>query len=592
VSSVGPHERITSSTSPPVPAGKVAEDYYLKNFHALVGFVEETYADCLLPDERDWLLALRRCSGSAQRLYVRLIGRKRSVFRLARLHYPEIDDLASAAAELVSSELATAAPPATLAELLGAFTRREIVERLSLGASARATRQELTEHLLLPAAAAEEPAMCKRLLADERCLILHGHAHLSLFRLCFFGNLYQDLSEFVLSDLGTVRYESYAMPAGERAFGNRSQIDAHLRYFECEWLFETGNTRDEKSLQSLVAQLPVPGPGDVSLRRRTDRLCNRIARQFERLDLHDEALTLYAASRRPPARERRVRLLLAAERTSEALTLCEAMRCEPRADSELQFVERVYRRLQREHRRAGTSVRAPVRVEPRVYRPPTTRLVLRRNPAWRRNVRVERVARRYFQRHGECHYVENRLVCGMLGLLAWDIIFMPVPGAFFHPFQNGPADFREAGFRAAREDAFAARLAELEQPDGLSARVMSTWQSRYGIANPLVQWSALNEVLIERALSIIPARHWQSMFTRVLADTRENTSGLPDLTLFRPDGSYEFIEIKGPGDALQSNQRRWLEYFSRHGIPARVVNIVWSDADAEFDADAAAESGA
>ncbi len=37
-------------------------------------------------------------------------------------------------------------------------------------------------------------------------------------------------------------------------------------------------------------------------------------------------------------------------------------------------------------------------------------------------------------------YVENALINSLFGLLCWPAIFAPPPGAFFHPFQSGPAD--------------------------------------------------------------------------------------------------------------------------------------------------------
>ncbi|WP_444679438.1 VRR-NUC domain-containing protein [Halomonas sp. E19] len=38
------------------------------------------------------------------------------------------------------------------------------------------------------------------------------------------------------------------------------------------------------------------------------------------------------------------------------------------------------------------------------------------------------------------------------------------------------------------------------------------------------------------------------------------------------------MEVKGPGDRLQDNQRRWLAHFHAHGIPVAVCQVVWSAA--------------
>jgi hypothetical protein len=35
------------------------------------------------------------------------------------------------------------------------------------------------------------------------------------------------------------------------------------------------------------------------------------------------------------------------------------------------------------------------------------------------------------------------------------------------------------------------------------------------------------------------------------------------------------IEVKGPGDRIQDNQQRWLDYFSANDIPAEVWYVNW-----------------
>jgi hypothetical protein len=62
-----------------------------------------------------------------------------------------------------------------------------------------------------------------------------------------------------------------------------------------------------------------------------------------------------------------------------------------------------------------------------------------------------------------------------------------------------------------------------------------------------------------------------------LRDLRNNTSGFPDLIFFDKHGGYELIEVKGPGDAVQKNQKRWFAYFQSVGVPYRVVHIRWAN---------------
>jgi hypothetical protein len=56
----------------------------------------------------------------------------------------------------------------------------------------------------------------------------------------------------------------------------------------------------------------------------------------------------------------------------------------------------------------------------------------------------------------------------------------------------------------------------------------------------------------------------------------ENRAGFPDLVQFWPlERRYRMIEVKGPGDRLQDNQRRLLEYCVSHGMPVSVCHVQW-----------------
>lgn len=535
------------------------EDYYVSNFHTLVGFVVDTYADILKEEEFQWYAKLQRVSPAAQRLYIRLLTRKRSTFRISRLQYPEINDLKAAAAELTESGLATSAPPDNLSALLTCFTKPELGKLLDLSQLRHASRAALTEYVE-NSAPDSQARFTELLLAADDWVSIDGYQHWMLMQLCFFGNLYQDSSELVLRQLGTLRYEDYPLDCACRAFTSREQIDAHWRYFECETLYECTDQGNATELSRLADSLPKPCANDVNLRRRLDRIRNRIARQLERLSRVEEATTLYKASVHPPARERRVRILMAKQQWPHALTLARQMCDEAYNESErltgLTLFARCQQALDIAH------------IKTRPFKPATTRLVLRSDGS-----RVEELARRFYANTGACFHTENTLINGVLGLFIWDIMFHPVPGVFFNPFQMAPADFNEPEFCARRADLFARRFAELDDQDSLRARVLESFEQHAGKQNPLVRWQRLSPDMLVLALDRIPRDHWRALFERILADTRENSTGLPDLVLFPRAGGYEFIEIKGPGDALQANQRRWMQYFDQNNIACRLVHV-------------------
>ena len=186
------------------------------------------------------------------------------------------------------------------------------------------------------------------------------------------------------------------------------------------------------------------------------------------------------------------------------------------------------------------------------------------------------------------HYVENTLINSLFGLLCWDAIFMPLPGAFFHPFQRGPADLHSPGFHAARRDAFDQCLALLDTAQHEHV-IRSAFELKAGVQSPFVHWGMLTAELLEQALLCLPAAHMKLWFRRLLQDIGANRTGFPDLIRFWPQQRrYEMIEVKGPGDRLQDNQTRWLAYCAAHDMPVRVVHVRW----AETQCDPASESGA
>jgi len=511
--------------------------------------VGNTYQELLNDSEMRWF----------QALYVRLSNRQSDVFRLGKLKYPEIDSLPDATNDLCKIGLAYSDAPDNVEELIPAFTKPELIKLLQLQDHRQLSRPELEEHIIERDSAHDIELLQK---ADQ-WITVDGLDEYAVFKLCFFGNGYQDMSEFVLRDLGVFQYEQYRIDSHSRVFQSREQLDAHLQYLDSAYEYSDIDQSDVQALLEISTSLPENQNHDPHLSRRVDRMRNSIARQLERLDEPDQALAMYEKTTHAPSRERQVRVLMKLERFKEAHALCTTIVDAPLVEEELQFVETITPKLYKQ-----LQLTPPKR---QVFKPNTTKLNLTQS-----NQRVEFIAREFYQQFGECFYVENRLINGVLGLFIWDIIFAPVDGVFFNPFQSAPADFYQSSFVEKRADLLEKRFKELDDPLLFSARVWQCYESRQGIMNRLVNWGYLSESLLSTALIRIPVSDWRALFNRILLDLRNHTSGLPDLILFPKNGSYELIEIKGPGDAVQKNQRRWMAYFSEHRIPYRVVHVRWS----------------
>ncbi|MDY7114802.1 VRR-NUC domain-containing protein [Halomonas sp. SSL-5] len=545
--------------------------YYLTNFEFVLAWVAERHGDLLGEAEHAFLAAFADLPRPSRALLVRMVMRRGEHFRCSRLAYAEIGDTGPALAPLFAAGLVEEAPLIDLETLFVQLRLPELRRALAGEIAAAGLPAAAGKATLLEGLRVREPA--PRPLktwwpeTTDRVVRLRVMATCDRLRLMFFGNLRQDWSEFVLSELGRQRFEAVPFAADSRAFRRREEVDAYLALHRLRQRLEEGEPPAE-----LAEALP-PAPPNPWLAARRARLCIALGRQAEREGQAGRALSLYARAGWPAdtgSAEGRIRFLRLAERrgeTRKALMLAEPLAAATHDEAESQALGRLLPRLRR---RLGL----PPLTLP--AEPPPERFTLRLpgpDP-------VEVAVRDHLHRtSAPVHYIENALITGLFGLLCWEALFAPLPGAFFHPFQSGPADLHREDFVARRRERFDACLARLE--DGRYRRaIRDNWRMKAGIANPFVHWAALTEELLEQALECIPAEHLRACFERLLGNLRANRAGLPDLVQFLPEAPagepcYRLIEVKGPGDRLQDNQRRWLAFFRRHGIPAVVCHLEW-----------------
>ncbi len=531
-------------------APELAPDYYLQNFRTVVDGVWARYDDLLTIEERERLARFRRLSADAQMLYVRLLSRKGAWFRADKLNYSEIGDVPRAATELTAAGLLEIDGEIPSDELGRLLTKPEI-RRLypDMPASTGMRKADLVAEM------AERP----RPALPFHIYRVRGNGLWDVLNLLFFGTLRQDLTEFILVDLGIVRYEAYELTRRDRPFQSREQVDAWLRFGE---LRERHRQRREAGdLQAAVAVAKAL-PGSYPwrrLERKRQRLINRIARDLERLDRLEEAQALYAQTDQPPSRERRTRVLAKLGRLDEALELDEAMRAAPRSEAEAEAAERLHRQLRRQRGE-------------RVPRPQPTAFPRRKLTLPPSDQSVEWATLAHFEAEGWVgYYCENRLLNGLFGLAFWDIIFTPQPDAFHNRFQRGPADMFTPDFVTQRQDPIERRLSELENASAW-AELVATYDHKWGLANHWVRWEALPRELVARAVATIPAEILAGLMQRLLFDPRANRRGHPDLMLFA-GADYCWVEVKGPGDQLQPHQARWLAEFERLGANYLVCDV-------------------
>ncbi len=552
-----------------IPA--LSPHYYLDNFQRLCDTVESQYGDLLSSAETDFLQQFATAPQEARCLFVRLVSRRGPLFRRGQLNYPELGKLDDALASALDHGLLYREEQPPVEWLLALLRKPELVAIYG-------------EYL--PNAGLRKPELLAVLNAEltEEALLSHwrdwrapqdwllGVEHVevvALFRLLFFGNSWQDLSEFVVSDLGIIRYHPYRLDREDRLFTSRQEIDEVLALDALKAVFKQAAAEEDLGTVLAVAHvlnkpaagaLDRPAAGAQSLLLR-DRLRNRVARQLERMQAPREAEALYASCRQPPARERRARLLTAQGEYASALAVCESIQDAPWSESEVDFAARQLPSLKRKLGEAAPSRPRDRFEEDRLCLP--------------HSLPVERAAARYYtEQWDSVYYVENLLINASFGLAFWQQIFSPVPGAFVHPFQSAPLDMYSREFHAARRESIDRRLAQLESGD-LAGDLLKAFDTHQGVSNAWVGWRGLRRELLEHALRIVPREHWLAIWRRLLFDPEANRNGCPDLVALDEQRGYCLIEVKGPGDALQLRQRRWLRFFQAQGIPARVAWVEW-----------------
>ena len=536
--------------------------YYLKNFQHVLDWIAARYDDLLSVEEQRFIAGFAELPGPSQALWVRMVMRKGAHFRASKLKYPEIGEASLAAEPLVARGWLDDQAPLALAEVFDVLQKPEILARFSAHIGRpKAKKSEWLDELVASFTQQQSLAQWHPALAEPLYTLNH-RALCDRLRLMFFGNLSQGWSDLVLADLGLFTYEKVGFSHESRALRSRADIEGYVHLYACRERFEvTGDVDD-------VLQPVLDYQADNRwLQRRRARLLFQIGQHLERTEDLSRALQVYQHSQHPEARQRGIRVLERQGQYQRALSLAETALQAPLTDAEHQHLLRIIPRLRRKLGLAAVAVskpRAPDRLDLSLPREDTTCVELK-------------VVAHLQAPDAPVHYVENTLINGLFGLLCWPAIFAPLPGAFFHPYQSGPADLLEDDFYEQRAAMFEDCFAQLDDGRYL-ATIRAAYVAKFGIQSPFVAWSYLSQGLLEDALLCLPPAHLKLWFRRLLLDIKANRTGMPDLIqFFAAQKTYRMIEVKGPGDRLQDNQLRWLAFCEEHAMPVTVCYVQWQE---------------
>ena len=569
--------------------------YYRDNFQQLLDRAGLLPAELQTERERQLTSMALLLSPQALALLVRLLTRKGNLFRSERLAWAELPDLIEPVAELVSAGwVRVITARAELNDLVGVdewlalYNRDELLQAWGdqlvgiTGVSRsklKSWRREQLDEICKQALTAGQLQRCDLQTALWWQLVSDCSQWLETLLLLYFGNLQQSLTEFVLRDLGLARYEDLPLDASLCPFHSRTQLDAHRALFHLspddDWL----KAADADALQlrwNALQDIRERVVDDEWLQRRWMRMVTRLARQAERLALPELALDWYQSCECHPARERRIRLL-AIRDPWQALAECRAAWFNSYSEDEWQFLQGFVPRLGKQLGKLDRQrLQTPGVID--WYQPaalPAEQFLTLPTDWKQRWPRVEQAVLDLLAEQGRPGiYVENALIVSVFGLLYWPLLFAAVEGAFFHPFQYRPDDLYEPDFLTRRQLWLQEIEADLDSGVWID-RVQQRAIDKMGIQNPFVYWefvaAGLEQGWFETVLKRIPLEHWRAMFEFIWQDPKAHRSGLPDLLILEPDGGYQLLEVKGPGDQLQANQKSWLAWFASQNIPAAVL---------------------
>ena len=536
--------------------------YYLSNAQQVIRFCLHNYADLFDSEEIDTLKQLLMLPEAAQALLVRMVMRKGDLFRTDNLKYNEIGDIAAAIHCLSDAQLISTTSALEISALNQVLKKDELLQLAKLW---------LEDTIKIPTQKAALVQCLNTHLSDViqtwQQWSLQSHFTLvklecsALFerlRLIFFGNLYQSWTEFVLTELGLQQFETVPFHQESRAFSSRAEVDLYLHLEQLKQRIEQG-----EALARVCQDVPDESDSEwINYRRH--KIIFQLGHMAERAKDLNLALSLYDISQHRDARIRELRILEKQQPAEQVLA---------RALTALDQIEQPEARvsLTRIASRAAKKLRQPFTV-PSVQTIPTTHLEL----AQIDNLRVEqRVIQHYSDEQHQLYHVENSLFNALFALLFWPALFAPIKGAFFNPFQSGPADLYRPEFLLHRKAMIDQGFSQLRSGEYKTV-MRSCWRNKHGLSCSLIFWPMLSEELLKLALEYIPAEHLETVFKHLLLDLRNHRRGMPDLIEFDLENRhYRLIEVKGPGDRLQDHQRLWIDKMLGQGLPVSVCTVSW-----------------
>ncbi|THU49720.1 hypothetical protein C4D60_Mb06t12520 [Musa balbisiana] len=228
---------------------------YQKNFSLMIEEVMSHHSHLFTVEEKLFIGSFSSLSDEGQRLFVRLYTRKGPWFRVSNISYPEIQDPQKAVEELQcyiysfqSSEDPFIYDMKEVIDLLNVSEMRKVINlKLPKKGINCARRHELINILFSAYANGACPLLPKMVLGQVgTCIRISSSSDILFWRIqrLFFLNGEQDLSAFLLIDLGMIKFPDYVCNISHQIFQDRSDL------LEYEEAIEVAQIMDESLEES------------------------------------------------------------------------------------------------------------------------------------------------------------------------------------------------------------------------------------------------------------------------------------------------------------------------------------------------------
>uniref|UniRef100_A0A804JFU5 Fanconi-associated nuclease n=1 Tax=Musa acuminata subsp. malaccensis TaxID=214687 RepID=A0A804JFU5_MUSAM len=550
-------------------------------------------------------------------------------FRVSNISYPEIQDPQKAVEELQlagyiysfqSSEDPFIYDMKEVIDLLNVSEMRKVINlELPKKRINCARRHELINILFSAYANGACPLLPKMVLGQVgTCIRISSSSDILFWRIqrLFFLNGEQDLSAFLLIDLGMIKFPDYVCNISHRIFQDRTDLLEYEEAIEVAQIMD--ESLEESNMEMVIRCIDISdirmctsfrGKSQSSTSGTPPQFFSTFSASFvyskvlslgvsffEREHRYEDAIRLLKGLLRRIIHDSRrgywmLRLSVDLEhmnRLNESLSVAEEGILDPwvRAGSRIALQRRVLR-LGKPPRRwripdYADSVKRKIK-EVCIRGRPLTSETATKNSYYGYDGElcgVEQLALQFYAEEGggwSGVHSESGIWMTIFGLLMWDVIFFNVPDVFMSRFQIAPLDFDTDDFYVTRESLIESQLQKIN--GGMAEEILiSSWESHVGIACRGVNWERQSLSDLRVAVACIGGSPLASLCRHLATDYRSWSSGMPDLLLWRfhgdkGEGEAKLVEVKGPTDRLSEQQRAWLLTLMDCGFDTEVCKV-------------------